>query len=77
MKKVHFAVIRVLLGSDLLRRYSDPGLQKLTTSDWRFISFHDYLKQHRDELGYVRSPRLYYVIWYIQLSYCCEFRRLK
>lgn len=33
--------------------YSDPHLMKLTPADWRFISFHDYLKQHRDELGYV------------------------
>lgn len=33
--------------------YTDPKLQNLTTSDWRFIAMHDYLTEHKDELGYV------------------------
>jgi hypothetical protein len=33
--------------------YTDPHLKNLTTSDWRFIALHDYLKEHEHELGYV------------------------
>lgn len=33
--------------------HSDEARTNLTTSDWRFIAFHDYLEQHQDELRYV------------------------
>lgn len=33
--------------------YTNPDLIKLTTSDYRFIALHDYLTEHKDELGYV------------------------
>ena len=60
-----FLLVLTVLWSDRLRRYSDPKLMKLTPADWRFISFHDYLKQHRDELGYVRPLSLHCVAGYI------------
>lgn len=33
--------------------HSDPARKGLTPSDWRFVSFYDYLKAHKDELEYV------------------------
>lgn len=53
VQQEHGAVQFVHMNAGDQGLYTNEDLMELTTSDWRFIALHDYLKKHKDESDYV------------------------